>query len=111
MNNRIKSIRTTMNMSQQQFAERIGITRSAVANIESGKKSPSELAINAICYVFNVNKKWLYTGEGKMFNNTPNIKETEAFRKKLLSFISNLSVSQLTALAEIAEDFCDDSEN
>ena len=44
-------------------------------------------------------------------NNTPNIKETEAFRKKLLSFISNLSVSQLTALAEIAEDFCNDSGN
>lgn len=41
MNNRIKSIRTTLKLSQQHFAERIGITRGAIANIESGKKSPS----------------------------------------------------------------------
>ena len=42
MNNRIKSIRTTLKLSQQHFAERIGITRGAIANIESGKKSPSD---------------------------------------------------------------------
>lgn len=110
MNKRIKSIRTTMNMSQQQFAERIGISRSAVANIEAGKKRPSELTVNAICYAFNVNKKWLITGTESMFTNDLNIEEAENFRERLLSKISALSDEQLIMLAELARDFCGDSD-
>ena len=97
-------------MSQQQFAERIGITRSAIANIESGKKRPSELTVNAICYAFNINKKWLTTGTGSMFTDDPNIEEAEDFRKKLISKISALSDEQLIMLAELARDFCSDSD-
>lgn len=110
MNNRIKSIRTTLKLSQQHFAERIGITRSAIANIESGKKRPSELTVNAICYAFNVNKKWLITGTGSMFTNDLNIEEAENFRERLLSKISALSDEQLIMLAELARDFCGDSD-
>ncbi len=111
MNNRIKLIRSELNLTQQQFAERIGINRSTVANIESGKKQPSRLILVAICHEYGVNKDWLFNGNGNIFLCEPNIAEAEAIRKKMITRISNLSDEQLFLLAEIAKDFCKDSES
>ena len=41
MNERIKAIRKKMGLSQSDFAERIAISRSALAKIESGEMRPS----------------------------------------------------------------------
>lgn len=106
MNDRIKTLRLNLNLTQQQFAEKIGVNRSTVANIETGKKIPSDLIVNAICNEYSVNKKWLYTGTGEMFLSKPDAIIAENFRKKLISKISKLSDTQLVVLAEIAEDFC-----
>ena len=106
MNDRIKTLRLNLNLTQQQFAEKIGVNRTTITNIETGKKTPSDLIINAICTVYSVNKEWLCTGKGKMFLGKPDAIIAENFRRKLISKISKLSDAQLVVLAEIAEDFC-----
>ena len=68
MNNRFKQIREELNLSQEEMGEAIGITRSGISNIESGKRSVSERHIKLLCSAYNVNKHWLRTGEGEMFN-------------------------------------------
>lgn len=64
MNQRIKDIRMEQGMSMQKFGDTIGISPSGVAALESGRNNPSEQTIRAICQEFNVNRRWLETGEG-----------------------------------------------
>lgn len=65
---RIKAIRKYLKLTQTQFGERIGIKQNTIAAYESGIRIPSEAAIVSICREFNVNRHWLETGEGEMFN-------------------------------------------
>lgn len=65
MKDRIKKIRTDNKLSMEKFGERIGITKSSVSLLESGKNSPSEQTIILICKEFGINKDWLLTGEGE----------------------------------------------
>lgn len=111
MNERIRKLRVELHLTQQQFANQISITRGSLGNIETGKKTPSDLIINAICREFGVSKKWLCSGEGNMFISEPNTEVAEKFRKKLISKISKLSDAQLIMLAEMAEDFCKETES
>ena len=70
MNNRFKQIREKLNLSQEEMGEAIGITRSGISNIESGKRSVSERHIKLLHSAYNINEHWLRTGEGEMFNPT-----------------------------------------
>lgn len=67
MNRRIKMIREEANLTQDKFAERIGIGKSSVSKLEIGTNNPSEQTIRDICEKFNVNREWLETGEGSMY--------------------------------------------
>lgn len=62
MNERIRLIRTKNGLTQDQFAEIIGITKSSVSLLESGRNSPSEQTIRAICEKFMVRRQWLLDG-------------------------------------------------
>lgn len=66
MHNRIKEVRKSEGLTQQEFADRIGSGRSAVANYEAGRNEPIGPVITAICREFHVNEAWLRTGEGDM---------------------------------------------
>lgn len=66
MKNRIKEIRTSYNLTQQTFADRLQITRSNIAGYETGKRIPSDAVVSLICREFNINENWLRTGEGDM---------------------------------------------
>lgn len=64
MNERIKQIRKGKDISQEEFGNKIGITRSSVSLLESGRNNPSEQTIKLICQEFSVNELWLRTGQG-----------------------------------------------
>ncbi|NBJ00416.1 helix-turn-helix domain-containing protein [Lachnospiraceae bacterium] len=67
MKDRIKLLRKTLDLTQQEFADRIGLKRNSVASYEIGKNYPMDTVIKSICREFNVNEEWLRTGEGEMF--------------------------------------------
>ena len=67
MNERIKKIRNSLNISQTDFAQKLSVSRSAVCKMESGENYPSEQTIKLICNEFSVNEDWLRTGKGEMF--------------------------------------------
>ena len=64
---RIKQLRKALSLSQRQFAEKIGMKRSAIANYEVGRNEPMEVIFDRICTTFGVSERWLRTGEGEMF--------------------------------------------
>ena len=67
MNERVKELRKELGLSGEKFGERIGIRRSAVSNLESGRNNLTEQMIISICREFNVNEEWLRYGTGDMF--------------------------------------------
>lgn len=67
MNNRLKQLRTTLKLSGAKFAEPLGVSRSAISDIERGRNNLSEQMIKLICTTYKVNENWLRLGEGDMF--------------------------------------------
>lgn len=69
MKERIKAVRQhpEVNLSQEAFGKKLGVTGAAISRVESGTRNASEQIILGICREFNVNETWLRTGEGKPF--------------------------------------------
>ena len=66
MNERIKLVRQRNGLTQEAFASRLGITKSSVSLIESGKNNPSEQTIRGICSEFGIRREWLLLGDEPM---------------------------------------------
>lgn len=69
--NRVKLIRQTMNMSQTEFAKKIGVSQQTLSALENESRPLSDRNIISLCSVFNVNENWLRTGDGEMFPAPP----------------------------------------
>lgn len=82
---RIIEIRKTFELSQEQFANKLGLSRSFINQFETGKKNISDRTIADICREFNVNETWLRTGDGEMFRPTRRNDEITAFFGDILS--------------------------
>lgn len=67
MNQRILELRKSLNLSQTEFGEQIGMKASSISDIEKSKCIVTEKTIIAVCSKFNVNEEWLKTGNGNMF--------------------------------------------
>lgn len=67
MNERIKELRISLGLSQEDLGQRVGVTRGAISRIENGSNNVTPAMILAICREFGVNEKWLRTGTGSMF--------------------------------------------
>ncbi len=66
---RLKELRTLLNLNQGEFAAKIGIKQGSLSDIERGKVGLSNVVMNLICKTFAVNRDWLENGEGQPFAN------------------------------------------
>ena len=67
MNERIKKLRKMLDLTQQEFASKIGSVQNTITGYETGRRIPSNQVISLICREFGVNEEWLRTGHGEMF--------------------------------------------
>lgn len=86
MNERIKALRKELNLTQQEFADRLNIKRGAVANYEIGRNEPIDAVISLICKTFNVNEEWLRDGSGEMFIERSPEEEVGYYVEDLLEY-------------------------
>lgn len=82
MKDRIKKIRKNAGLTQEKFAERLGIKRNTIATYETGRSEPMDNIIISICREFSVNEDWLRTGEGEIYDIPED--ETAAIVSELL---------------------------
>lgn len=97
---RTSELRKAFGLTQQAFADRLGITRGAVANWDLDRSDPSDAVISLICREFNVREAWLRDGTGEMLEAKPRAEELGELVRKLLadrpeSFRSRLITSLL----------------
>jgi transcriptional regulator with XRE-family HTH domain len=101
MNDRIKKLRKEMNLSQEKFGKLLGITKSGVSDIESGRRKVTDQHVIMLANN-GVSEEWLRTGNGDMF--VPGIKDKQisamladvmksgedSFRHRLVSALARL---------------------
>jgi transcriptional regulator with XRE-family HTH domain len=71
VNERIKEIRLALKQSQREFAQSVYISNGYLSEIETGHKEVKPRLVQLIANAFSVNTHWLLSGEGRMFNSTP----------------------------------------
>lgn len=71
MNERITELRKVLSLSMEEFGKKLGVTRSSISNIESGRRGLTDQMILSICREFNVREDWLRFGSGTMFLPEP----------------------------------------
>ena len=71
MGQRLKLIRKTLGFTQDQLAQKLGVGKTALSMIETGKARLSNRNKNILVQEFNVSPEWRESGEGEMFNADP----------------------------------------
>ncbi len=71
MKDRIRKLRRTLDLTQKQFGDRIGVKGNTIATYELGRNEPIDSVLSLIVREFHVNEQWLRTGEGEMFAPAP----------------------------------------
>jgi repressor LexA len=79
---RIKQLRMARGLTQKEFADSLGIVQGYLSGIERGKKIPSFTLLMALCYVYGVNKEWLFGGKNA------EIAEVLPQKEQILSFVT-----------------------
>ena len=94
---RIRFIRKALELRQEEFARRIGLTQTALSMIELGKINLTEKNIKLICATFAVNEDWLRTGNGEMFG------PVSPYEKELLEVFGKLTPETQEFILEMAQ--------
>lgn len=77
VNERIKVLRKHLNMSQREFASKIGTTFGTISRIEKIGSEPQFTTLNKIIEEFSLNREWLVDGIGEMYKDRESIKVVE----------------------------------
>lgn len=64
---RVKELRSSLNLTLEKFGERLGVGKGAISAIETGKRNLTKQMCLAISRVYKVDYLWLSTGEGEPF--------------------------------------------
>lgn len=114
LNERVKQLRKTLDLTMEKFGEKIGVKKSAISLIESGKNSLTEQMIKSICREFDVDEEWLRNSTGSMFIERTRDEEIanfigtiqsvddDSFMKKFISMLAKLDESEWKLLEKMA---------
>ena len=106
MNARIEAVRKHEGLTQEQFADRINLSRNYLWMLENGSRTPSDRTISDICREFGVREAWLRTGEGEMFvqdTQSEQVADSDNFKKRFVEMLAGLSPADWELLERMAE--------
>lgn len=109
MNERLKKLRKTLDLTQQEFANRLGIKRNTVAQYEIGRNEPIDAVILSICREFDVREEWLRTGKGEMFEQLTEQQKIMKYTALLLKDKNSVIVNAIQTLIVTYEQLDDTS--
>lgn len=122
MKDRLKELRKALNLTQQKFADKLGVKQNTIAQYEMGRNDPSDAVIISICREFNVSENWLRNGEGEMFIPVTLDEEIASFiggiqadieptfQKRFISALAKLSPEEWKTIEHIMRNMIDERE-
>lgn len=115
MKDRLRRLRKALDLTQQAFADKLGVKRNTVGQWECGVNPLTEQTVLSICREFNVNEEWLRDGQGDMFRSLDRQEqianltadlfkgEKDSFKERLILALAGLDESEWELLEQIAE--------
>lgn len=100
MKERLKQFRNALGLKQRDIAEKLGVGVSVVGRWETGLDVP-KTRIYQLCKEYNVNRHWLETGEGEMFEPDQN------FVSMFVALYDALPSKYQEAFQKVAEEVLD----
>lgn len=122
MKDRLKELRKALNLTQQKFADKLGVKQNTIAQYEMGRNDPSDAVIISICREFGVSESWLRNGEGEMFIPMTLDEEIASFiggiqadieptfQKRFISALAELSPEEWKTIEHIMRNMIDERE-
>lgn len=119
MNERIRQLRKSLGLTLEEFGAKVGVGKTAISNIENGKRNLTEQMFKSICREWNVNEEWLRTGEGEMFVEMDKEDllmqwagkmlgdETDSFKRNFVKVLMSLTESEWKFLEDKARELLD----
>ena len=103
VNERIRELRQALKLSQRAFAKAVYVSNGYLADIELGHNKVKDRLIHLIANSFSVSKHWLLTGEGRMFNSTPEekLERMTGLFNELLPEYQDFVLRQIDELIEL----------
>lgn len=103
INDRVKILRKDyLDLSAEKFGERLGVTRSAVTNVERGFRGVTDQLFTSICREFGVSPEWLRDGIGEPFTPKSTDQEFADLMESAMAEPSgSLKVRLLRAMARL----------
>lgn len=86
ISNRLKKVRAEKHLTQEALGNFIGVSKQAIANVESSHSKPSIEFMSKLFENLNVNLNWLIAGQGEMFNAP----KFEDVREEILNEVDKL---------------------
>lgn len=116
INERIKYIRNSLNLTQEEFGGKLTVAQTYLSQIESGARDVTEKILKLICLQYNVNESWLRNGEGDIFNKEKENKISDLLKeydlgiygKKILEIYLSLDISQKKVINDFLKKFVDE---
>ena len=114
-NERIRAIRSALDMTMEAFGKRIGVSRAAISNIENGNRGITNQLATSICREFNVNPEYLSGESDQMFLQMSKSDQLAAFfgdvlrdeeddfRRRFISMLSQLSTEDWKLLEKVLD--------
>lgn len=109
---RVALLRKELGLTLAQFAQRLGVTATAISRIENDRRPLTQQMAKAICGAFGVRYTWLWEGLGDMFQK-PDMSHLAAIdnllmsdnetAKRLIALIARLTPEQWTVVGQLLE--------
>ena len=119
INDRFKDVRKACKKTQEEWAAILGLSRTGVTDIESGRRNVTDKHIRLLCVETidgkNISENWLRTGEGEMFTPMSRSEtiaqfagelmkeEEDSFKRRLIEALAQLDEKEWEVRAGIAK--------
>lgn len=89
---RIKEIRSKLNLSVAKLADKIEIPARTITGYERGERMPSIEFLANLSTILSINANWFLTGKGSMFNEQQPSTSNEELEQKVVEVMKKYGV-------------------
>lgn len=80
---RLTSLREFMKLTQEEFAEELGVSASSISSMERGTSVVSDTVMASLVNKYGVTLRWLNSGEGDTFDDRTRVNEVMGLYARL----------------------------
>jgi transcriptional regulator with XRE-family HTH domain len=94
LGSRIKEVRKALKLTQTELGKKANLSGATIRNYESGRSIPKIRLFDVLEKEYKVNKRWLYSGKGEMFDLEEKIIDRYKALKQAVGLISNYEIKE-----------------